>query len=141
MKPDIRTGGPHPWGAALLSLSKEREPFVNGAEGCVRETRKGVLHDDDPHFSELFEVLKNAVSVAKRLFRHAEEGRTHGALLSVILSRHSLMPSYHPVVALLRPAQTLQLLPVQELLQLPDDLVGHQKATGRQAPALLRPLG
>ena len=28
-------------GAALLSLSKEREPFVNGAEGCVRETREG----------------------------------------------------------------------------------------------------
>ena len=51
------------------------------------------------------------------------------------------MPSYHPVVALLRPAQTLQLLPVQKPLQLPDDLVGHQKATGRQAPALLRPLG
>ena len=89
MKPDIRTGGPHPWGAALLGLSKEREPFVNGAEGCVRETRKGVLHDDDPHFSELFEALKNAVSVAKRLFRHAEEGRTHGcAPLSLILSKH-----------------------------------------------------
>ena len=33
---------------------------VNGAEGCVRETRKGVLHDDDPHFSELLETLKNA---------------------------------------------------------------------------------
>ena len=47
-------------GAALLSLSKEREPFVNGAEGCVRETRKGVLHDDYPHFSELLEALKNA---------------------------------------------------------------------------------
>ncbi len=87
--PDIRTGGPHPWGAALLSLSKEWEPFVNGAEECVRETRKGVLHDDDPHFSELFKVLKNAVSVAKRPFRHAEEGRTHGcAPLSLILSKH-----------------------------------------------------
>ena len=24
-----------------LNLSKERDPFVNGAEGCVRETRKG----------------------------------------------------------------------------------------------------
>ena len=24
-----------------MSLSKERKPFVNGAEGCVRETRKG----------------------------------------------------------------------------------------------------
>jgi|GEM_PF-3102781 len=68
MKPDIRTGGPHPWGAALLSLSKEREPFVNGAEGCVRETRKGVLHDDDPHFSELFEALKNATAWRKDFF-------------------------------------------------------------------------
>ena len=35
---------------------------------------KGVLHEDDPHFSELFEALKNAFSVAKRLFRHAEGG-------------------------------------------------------------------
>ena len=26
----------------------------------MRETRKGVLHDDDPHFSELLEALKNA---------------------------------------------------------------------------------
>ena len=43
-----------------LSLPPKRKPFVNGAEGCVRETRKGVLHDDDPHFSELLEALKNA---------------------------------------------------------------------------------
>ncbi len=49
----------------------KREPFVNGAEGCVRETRKGVLHEDDPHFSELFEALKNACSVTKKFFRHA----------------------------------------------------------------------
>ena len=35
------------------SLSKKGEPFINGEEGCVRETREGVLHDDDPHFSEL----------------------------------------------------------------------------------------
>ena len=52
--------GPPAVGRGFLSLSKEREPFVNGAEGCVRETRKGVLHDDDPHFSELLEALKNA---------------------------------------------------------------------------------
>ena len=42
------------------------EPFVNGAEGCVWETRKGVLHEDDPHFSELFEALKNAEGHALR---------------------------------------------------------------------------
>ena len=50
-------------GRGFLSLSK---PFVNGAEGCVRETRKGVLHEDDPHFSELFEALKNAEGHALR---------------------------------------------------------------------------
>ena len=64
--------GPPAVGRGSLSLSKEGEPFVNGAEGCVRETRKGVLHDDDPHFSELFEALKNALSVSKKSFRHAE---------------------------------------------------------------------
>ena len=42
------------------SAPPKRKPFANGAEGCVRETRKGVLHDDDPHFSELLEALKNA---------------------------------------------------------------------------------
>ncbi len=42
------------------------DTFVNGAEGCVRETRKGVLRDGDPHFSELFEVLKNAEGHALR---------------------------------------------------------------------------
>ena len=51
-----------------LNLSKERDTFANGAEGCVRETRKGVLHDDDPHFSELFEALKNVSSCRKDFF-------------------------------------------------------------------------
>ena len=49
-------------------LSKRGDTFVNGAEGCVRETRKGVLHDDDPHFSELFEALKNTSACRKSLF-------------------------------------------------------------------------
>ena len=47
---------------------KKWEPFVNGEEGCVRETRKGVLHDDDHHFSELFEALKNASACRKGFF-------------------------------------------------------------------------
>ena len=34
----------------------------------MRETRKGVLHEDDPHFSELFEALKNASACRKSLF-------------------------------------------------------------------------
>ena len=29
---------------------------------------KGVLHEDDPHFSELFEALKNASACRKSLF-------------------------------------------------------------------------
>ena len=60
--------GPPAVGRGFLSLSKEGEPFVNGAEGCVRETRKGVLHEDDPHFSELFEALKNTSACRKSLF-------------------------------------------------------------------------
>ena len=60
--------GPPAVGRGSLSLSKEGEPFVTGAEGCVRETRKGVLHDDDQHFSELFEALKNASACRKGFF-------------------------------------------------------------------------
>ena len=48
--------GPPAVGRGSLSLSKEREPFVNGAEGCVRETRKGVLHDDDPIFQSFLKL-------------------------------------------------------------------------------------
>ena len=56
-----------PAGAATEPV-KKWEPFVNGEEGCVRETRKGVLHDDDHHFSELFEALKNASAWRKDFF-------------------------------------------------------------------------
>ena len=56
-----------PTGAAPEPV-KKWEPFVNGEEGCVRETRKGVLHDDDQHFSELFEALKNASACRKGFF-------------------------------------------------------------------------
>ena len=52
------------------------DTFVNGAEGCVRKTRKGVLHDDDPHFSELFEALKNASAWRKDFFATLKEGRS-----------------------------------------------------------------
>ena len=90
MKPDIRTGGPHPWGAALLGLSKEREPFVNGAEGCVRETRKGVLHDDDPHFSGLFKVLKNASAWRKDFFATLRRGAPMGAPLCPLFCQGTL---------------------------------------------------
>ena len=57
---------------------KKWEPFVNGEEGCVRETRKGVVHDDDHHFSELFEALKNASAWRKDFFA-MRRGRPTGA--------------------------------------------------------------
>ena len=66
-----------PAGAATEPV-KKWEPFVNGEEGCVRETRKGVLHDDDHHFSELFEALKNASAWRKDFFAMLR-GRPAGA--------------------------------------------------------------
>ena len=76
-------------GAALLSLSKEREPFANGVEGCVRETRKGVLHDDDPHFSELFEVLKNASAWRKDFFATLRRAAPMGAPLCPLFCQNT----------------------------------------------------
>ena len=61
-----------PAGAATEPV-KKWEPFVNGEEGCVRETRKGVLPDDDPHFSELLEALKNA-SARRKDFSPRKKG-------------------------------------------------------------------
>ena len=51
-----------------LNLSKERDTFVNGQKGVCGKSGKGVLHEDDPHFSELFEALKNASACRKSLF-------------------------------------------------------------------------
>lgn len=62
------------------------EPFVNGAEECVRETRKGVLHDDDLHFSELFEALKNASAWRKDFFATLKEGRSIRSGLPCLLA-------------------------------------------------------
>ena len=78
--------GPPAVGRGSLSLSKEGEPFVNGAEGCVRETRKGVLHEDDPHFSELFEALKNASAWRKDFFATLKEGRSIRSGLPCLLA-------------------------------------------------------
>ena len=50
-----------------LSLPPSGNPSSTGRKG-VRETRKGVLHDDDQHFSELFEALKNASACRKGFF-------------------------------------------------------------------------
>ena len=43
-----------------LSLPPSGNPSSTG--------RKGVLHDDDQHFSELFEALKNASACRKGFF-------------------------------------------------------------------------
>ena len=45
---------------------------------------------------------------------------------------------HYPVIPLGGTGQALDLLPVQLLLQVPDDAVGHQEAPGRQAPAGFR---
>ena len=39
-----------------------------GRKGVCGKPRKGVLHEDDPHFSELFEGLKNASACRKDFF-------------------------------------------------------------------------
>ena len=51
-----------------LNLSKERDTFANGAEGCVRETREGCPARGRSPFSELFEALKNASAWRKDFF-------------------------------------------------------------------------
>ena len=61
--------------------------------------------------------------------------------LSLILSRHSLMPSYHPVVALLRPAQTPSFSRFRSSCSSPMIWLDTRKPRGVRAPALLRPLG
>ena len=89
--------GPPAVGRGSLSLSKEGgEPFVNGAEGCVRETRKGVLRDDDPHFSELFEALKNVRG--EKSFRHAARppGHRPGGLAAIAVFSWVLFTSSVP---------------------------------------------
>ena len=66
------------------------DTFVNGAEGCVRETRKGVLHEDDPHFSELFEALKNAAAWRKDFFATLKVGRSVcSGLLCLLAEKHT----------------------------------------------------
>ena len=39
-----------------------------GRKGVCGKPGKGVLHEDDPHFSELFEALKNASAWRKDFF-------------------------------------------------------------------------
>ena len=47
---------------------------------------KGVLHEDDPHFSELFEALKNASAWRKDFFAMLKEGRSIRSGLPCLLA-------------------------------------------------------
>ena len=69
-----------------LNLSKERDTFVNGQKGGCGKSGKGVLHEDDPHFSELFEALKNASAWRKDFFATLKEGRSIRSGLPCLLA-------------------------------------------------------
>ena len=51
---------PHEGGWGLDSAACGRRGTSTGRKGVCGKPGKGVLHDDDPHFSELLEALKNA---------------------------------------------------------------------------------
>ena len=51
-----------------LSLPPSGNPSSTGRKGVCGKPGKGVLHEDDPHFSELFEALKNASACRKGFF-------------------------------------------------------------------------
>ena len=52
----------------LDSAACGRRGTSTGRKGVCGKPGKGVLHDDDPHFSELFEVLKNVTASRKDFF-------------------------------------------------------------------------
>ena len=69
---------------------------------------KGVLHEDDPHFSELFEALKNAAAWRKDFFATLKEGRSiRSGLLCLLAEKHPyqlssnchLQPSPQTIIA------------------------------------------
>ncbi len=66
--------------------SKERGTFVHRPEGVCGKSGKGVLHEDDPHFSELFEALKNASAWRKDFFATLKEGRSIRSGLPCLLA-------------------------------------------------------
>ena len=57
-----------PYGLPPESVEKSENLSSTGRKGVCGKPGKGVLHDDDPHFSELFEVLKNASACRKDYF-------------------------------------------------------------------------
>ena len=59
---------PHEGGWGLDSAACGRRGTSTGRKGVCGKPGKGVLHDDDPHFSELFEALKDVSSWRKDFF-------------------------------------------------------------------------
>ena len=61
-----------------------------GRKGVCGKPGKGVLHEDDPHFSELFEALKNASAWRKDFFATLKEGRSVcSGLLCLLAGKHT----------------------------------------------------
>ena len=61
-----------------------------GRKGVCGKPGKGVLHDDDPHFSELFEALKNAAAWRKDFFATLKVGRSVcSGLLCLLAEKHT----------------------------------------------------
>ena len=65
-----------PDGLPPESVEKSENLSSTGRKGVCGKPGKGVLHDDDPHFSELSEVLKNA-SACRKGFFDTLTGRKH----------------------------------------------------------------
>ena len=68
---------PHEGGWGLDSAACGRRGTSTGRKGVCGKPGKGVLHDDDPHFSELFEGLKNASAWRKDFFATLKGGPEH----------------------------------------------------------------
>ena len=60
------------WMGNALGCQSTRKFWKTGRKIAAKETQEGCLSLSINRFSELFEVLKNASSLAKRLFRQAE---------------------------------------------------------------------
>ena len=66
-----------------------------------------VLHEDDPHFSELFEALKNASAWRKDFFATLKEGRSiRSGLLCLLAEKHT----YHLIQCSRRIVHILSLI-------------------------------
>ena len=57
-----------PYGLPPESVENSENLSSTGRKGVCGKPGQGVLHDDDPHFSELFEALKNATAWRKDFF-------------------------------------------------------------------------